>query len=159
MSTERDMLNLLGKRYSGISMNDSARYAYAEHVRSSTSWSRRTADFIAMDMWPSQGLHLHGHEVKVSRSDWLTELRDPSKAEEFKQYMDRWWLVIADRAMVKPGELPDGWGLMALGQGGALRMVRDAPILTPAPMPKKMLASLLRATVRTAHREAARLVA
>jgi hypothetical protein len=110
-------------------------------------------------MWPSSGLHLHGHEVKCSRSDWLTELRDPSKAEEFKQYMDRWWLVIADRTMVKPGELPDDWGLMALGRSGALRMVRDAPVLTPAPMPKRMLAALLRATARTAHREAARLVA
>ena len=158
MTTERDMLNLLGKRYSGVSMN-AARYARAEHVRSSTSWSRRTADFIAMDMWPSSGLNLHGHEVKCSRSDWLTELRDPSKAEEFKQHMDRWWLVVSDRALVKPGELPDDWGLMALDKGGTLRCVRSAPRLTPTPMSKGMLAALLRATARTAHREAARLVA
>ena len=159
MTTERDILNLLGRRYSVLSQGNSVRYAYAEHVRSCASWAPRTADFVAMDMWPSQGLHLHGHEVKVSRSDWLTELRDPAKAEEFKQYMDRWWLVISDRAMVKPGELPDDWGLMALDKNGALRTVRVAPVLTPAPMPKGMLAALLRATARTAHREAARLVA
>lgn len=157
MTTERDMLNLLQKRHSATSMN-AARYARAEHVRSSTSWSRRTADFIAMDMWPSSGLALHGFEVKCSRSDWLTELRDPSKAEEFKQYMDCWWLVVADKTFVKPGELPEGWGLIALDKRGSLRTVTSAPRLTPAPIPKTMLAALLRATARTAHREAARSV-
>jgi len=155
-TTERDLLNLLAQRYGVMSMGDSARYAYAEQVPSKTSWVTRRLDFMAMDMWPSAGLDLHGFEVKCSRSDWLVELRDPSKAEEFKQYMDRWWLVIADRAMVKPGELPEGWGLIALDKRGSLRTVTFAPRLTPAPMPKKMLAGLLRATQKTAQREAAR---
>ena len=158
-ATERDMLNALARRYSGMSMGDSARYAYAEHVRSSTSWARRSADFMAMDLWPSTGLNLHGFEVKCSRSDWLVELRDPSKAEEFKQYMDRWWLVVSDRAFVKPGELPTGWGLLALDKRGVLRRVTQAPALTPLPLPKGMLAALLRATAKTAQREAARAIA
>ena len=155
-TTERDLLNLLARRYGVMSMGDSARYAYAEQVPSKTSWVTRRLDFMAMDMWPSTGLDLHGFEVKCSRSDWLVELRDPSKAEEFKQYMDRWWLVIADRAMVKPGELPEGWGLIALDKRGSLRTVTLAPRLAPAPMPKKMLAGLLRATQKTAQREAMR---
>lgn len=158
MSTERELLDLLAQRHSALSMN-SRRYAYAEQVPSGTSWVRRRLDFMAMDMWPSAGLDLHGFEVKCSRSDWLTELRDPSKADEFKQYMDRWWLVVSDRAFVKPGELPEDWGLIALDKTGGLRTVTPAPRLTPAPMPKKMLAGLLRATQRTARREAARLVA
>ena len=155
-TTERDLLNLLAQRYGVMSMGDSARYAYAEQVPSKTSWVTRRLDFMAMDMWPSAGLDLHGFEVKCSRSDWLVELRDPSKAEEFKQYMDRWWLVIADRAMVKPGELPPGWGQMALDKNGALRVVRHAPRLTPNPMPRTMFAALLRATQKTAQREAMR---
>jgi len=32
-----------------------------------------------MDLWPSGGLEIHGHEVKVSRSDWLRELKEPEK--------------------------------------------------------------------------------
>ena len=154
-TTERDLLNLLAQRYSAVSMG-SARYAYAEQVPSGTSWVKRRLDFMAMDMWPSHGLDLHGFEVKCSRSDWLVELRDPSKAEEFKQYMDRWWLVVSDRSFVKPGELPKGWGLIALDTKGSLRTVTHAPRLTAAPMPKKMLAGLLRATSKTAHREAVR---
>ena len=157
MTTERELLDLLARRHSAVSMGDSMRYAYAEQVPSKTSWVTRRLDFMAMDMWPSSGLDLHGFEVKCSRSDWLTELRDPSKAEEFKQFMDRWWLVVSDRAFVKPGELPEDWGLLALDKRGSLRTATFAPRLTPAPMPKKMLAGLLRATQKTAQREAVRL--
>ncbi|MFI5426079.1 hypothetical protein [Aeromicrobium sp. UC242_57] len=35
------------------------------------------------DRWWIKAPIFHGHEVKVSRSDWLTELRDPTKAETF----------------------------------------------------------------------------
>jgi len=157
-TTERDMLNALVKRYSAVSMNESMRYAYAEQVPSGTSWVKRRLDFMAMDMWPSHGLNLHGFEVKCSRSDWLVELRDPSKADEFKRYMDRWWLVVSDRAFVKQGELPTDWGLLVLDNRGTLRSVKAAPFLTALPMPKAMLAGLLRATARTAQREAARAV-
>ena len=87
------------------------RYAVAEHVRSSASFdAKRVCDFMAQDLWTTGGLHLHGHEVKVSRSDWLRELADPSKAEAFRRYCDRWWLVVSDRAIVKPGELPGRLG-------------------------------------------------
>ena len=65
-------------------------------------------------------------------------------------------LVVSDKALVKPGELPEGWGLIALDKRGSLRTVTSAPKLTPAPMPKKMLAGLLRATAKTAQREAVR---
>ena len=97
--TERDMLNALHARYSQRSQGDLARYVCAEHVRAFAgvagygvtpdgdwhSRTMRTADFIAQDTWEAQGLLLHGHEVKVSRADWLTELADPSKADAIKR--------------------------------------------------------------------------
>ena len=76
--------------------------------------ARRTADFVAMDLWPSTRLTLHGHEIKVSRSDWLRELKDPSKAAEFIPYMNYWWGSSSDPRIVRDGELPDDWGLMAM---------------------------------------------
>lgn len=148
--TERRMLDLLCARYTHR-VGNGERWARAEHVRSHAGFdARRTADFIAMDLWPSKGLALHGHEVKVSRSDWLTELRDPSKAEEFRRYMDRWWLVVPDVSIVR-SDLPEGWGLMAC-HGQRLRVVKPAPVLHPEPVPRTMLACLLRAAVVTAER-------
>jgi len=152
--TERMMLDLLRRRY-GTRAGNGVRYAYAEHVRSAAGFdARRTADFMAMDLWPSNGLTLHGHEVKVSRSDWLHELKDPTKADEFKRYMDRWWLVVPDSRIVKD-DLPDGWGLMVSNEdrGETLRVVRPAPKLRPEPVPKSMMAALLRAVAATTRRE------
>lgn len=149
--TERHMLDALRARYRGVYGNGGFRYAYAEHVRSHAGFhARRTADFVAMDLWPSKGLALHGHEVKVSRSDWLAELKDPEKAAEFMPYMDYWWLVAADKTIVRD-DLPGGWGLIVASPGG-LRVVKPAPRNPrPEPMPKTMLASLLRSVTKTAQ--------
>lgn len=154
--TERDVLNLLHQRYCQV-VGNGPRYAIAEHVRSAAGFdARRTADCIVMDLWPSKGLAMHGHEIKVSRSDWLTELKDPDKAEAFKPYMDYWWLVVSDRAIVKDGELPADWGLLAPSASraglGYLQVVKQAKRLHPEPIPKTMVAALLRATAKTAQR-------
>jgi hypothetical protein len=37
----------------------------------------RSADMLAMNMFPSRGLRIHGVECKASRSDWLRELKNP----------------------------------------------------------------------------------
>jgi len=150
---ERMVLDRLAARYDVIRGNG-PRWAFAEHVKSAAGHDApRCMDFFAMSMWPSDGLALHGHEVKVSRSDWRTELRDPSKSEAFRRYMDHWWLVVSDRAIVRD-DLPDGWGLMAVS-GNGLRVVKQAPRLDPEPLPKELFATLLRATAKTAARRAA----
>jgi hypothetical protein len=149
--TERDVLDLLNDRYLRLTPGNGVRYVTAEHVRSHAGFdARRTADMIVQDMWPSSGLALIGHEVKVSRGDWLTELKAPEKAEEFRRYMHRWWLVVSDPRIVRD-DLPDGWGLMAVTRGG-LRVVKQAPRLTPEPIPRTMQVALLRAATATASR-------
>ena len=160
--TERDMLDALHARYSQRSQGALRRYVCAEHVRNSCGFggydyvnrcSRplRTADFIAQDLWEAKGLFLHGHEVKVSRSDWLVELADPAKADAIKRYCDRWWLVVPDPKIVRD-DLPDGWGLLAFGSNGKLRVVRRAPALDPEPMPATFRGALMRAVAKTAAR-------
>lgn len=90
----------------------------------------RYADAISMGLWPSRGLELHGFEIKVSRSDWLRELKDPAKAEAFGS-LDRWWIV-APKDMVKLEELPKGWGLLEWN-GTALRQKRKAELREAPP--------------------------
>ncbi|GAA4120556.1 hypothetical protein GCM10022215_24320 [Nocardioides fonticola] len=87
----------------------------------------------------------HGHEVKVSRSDWLTELRDPSKADAFRPYVHGWWLVAADASIVRD-DLPAGWGLMVPHGPHTLRVVVPAPLNPrPLPLPPPMVGAFLRA--------------
>jgi hypothetical protein len=155
--TERDMLDLIHARYS-VDAGNGPRYVVAEHVRNQGGFgweaTLRTADAIAVDLWPSSGHLIHGFEVKVSRSDWLTELRDPEKCEAFKPYCHHWWLVVPDASIVRD-DLPVGWGLLSIGGDGRLRIRRRAPKLDPQPMPFTMTAAMLRAASKTAVRLAA----
>jgi len=152
--TERDMLNLLLTRYNTERQGTIAdRWVRAEHVRSTQDFRQTVsvADFIAIDKYSSSQA-MHGHEVKVSRSDWLSELRDPSKAERIKRFCNFWWLVVPDASIVKPGELPDGWGLL-VKSGDKLRAKAQAPRLSPEALSLDFIAGLAAAVQRTAYRE------
>ncbi|SKO15487.1 hypothetical protein [Mycobacteroides abscessus] len=157
--TERDMLDLLQTRYTRVRPATIAdRWTRAEHVGLQLGGPRkRVADFIAADRYPNTaipggGASLHGHEIKISRQDWLTELSDLSKANAFKQYMHHWWLVVPNQSIVAPHELPDGWGLMVIS-GDALRVKISAPRLSPDPLPLELSISLMAAAARTAYRD------
>ena len=121
-------------------------FAMLFEVRNGTGYQRslRTADALAMSLWPSRGLELNGFEIKVSRSDWLKELNTAAKAEAFHPYCDRWWLVVGDRAIVRDGELPRGWGLLA-PRGDALTIVTQAELNPePKPVDRLLLAAIMR---------------
>lgn len=147
MNTEADVLAALAKRY------PAGQWVFLSHVRSSTGFDRnlRTIDAMALNMWPSQGLELHGFEIKVSRADWLTEMRTPEKAERICQYCDRFWLVVADESIVKPAELPTGWGLLVprVRTLSGLRALIQAPDRGRQELPRGFVASLLRRAFET----------
>lgn len=122
-------------------------WAFITQVRSTTGYAStvRTADAMAMGLWPSSGLRLIGFELKVSRSDWLHELKQPDKAEEIKQFCDEWYLVVPDPSIVKDGELPEGWGLMtATGRGHTVKVKKKAVQLEPIDVDRAFLASIFR---------------
>ena len=77
----------------------SPRWATFPAVRNATGFARqvRTADAIAMALWPSMGLELHGFEIKSHRHDWLRELKKPDKADAIAKHCNRWWIVAGRR--------------------------------------------------------------
>lgn len=111
--TEKDIEFKLSERFC------QPEWAFFGQVRSSTGYASRVADGIAMNMFASRGHEINGFEIKVSRSDWLSELKKSSKADEIFSYCDKFWLVVSDKNIVQNGELPKGWGLMVL-QGSRL---------------------------------------
>lgn len=139
LKTEGEVLDRLRVKYKA------PEYAFFRHVRNSTGHSSnaRTIDAMAMSLWPSRGLELHGFEVKVSRSDWLSEMKKPEKQEEFFRHCDRFWLVVGDSSIVKDGELPKGWGLI-VPRGTGLSVKVHAPELKPEPVPRTLLAAIMR---------------
>lgn len=112
-------------------------------VANSTGYAaKRHADAIAMSLWPSRGLLLHGFEVKAHRGDFLKELKTPEKSAPVQKYCDRWWIV-ADKGVVLDGELPATWGLL-VRHGARLICKREAPELNAEPIDRSFLAAIFR---------------
>lgn len=119
-------------------------YAFLPAVRDRTGMGAcRTADAMAMSLWPSRGLELFGFEVKTSRGDWLRELREPEKSDELVGYCDRWYVVVSEKAIIGNGELPSTWGLM-VPRGKQIIVDVEAPKLDPSPLDRSFVAALLR---------------
>lgn len=159
------MLSMLRAKYTKVRRGTTAdRYVRAEHVRKVRiyEWqgkqyikysgdAERIADLIVLDTYGDT--ETIGIEVKVSRSDWLTELRDPTKADAWRLHCHRWYLAVPDASIVRD-DLPDGWGLIAPGKDGELRVRRQCPrIDDPAPLDKWTAAQLARAIAKTARKE------
>ena len=123
------------------------KYIVLTQVSASTGGSNNIADVMALGAWHSSGNLLEGFEVKVSRADWLNEVKNPAKCQQNKRYCHHWWLVIADASMVKEGELPDDWGMMSV-VNGQLKVIKRAPMLKPEPLSIDFVASLLRTDAR-----------
>lgn len=138
--TATEVIDLLRVRYAAPS------FAFLEAVRNGTGFARnaRTADALAMSLFPSRGLHLHGFEVKISRGDWMRELRDPEKAEEIAKHCNFWWIAAPAHA-VPVEELPATWGLLIAG-GGKLKIAKQATLMEATPPDLLMLAAILRRT-------------
>lgn len=119
--TESDLLIRLAKKHPAPA------WAFLTQVRNGTGYGRRvrTADALAMSLWPSRGLELHGFEVKSQRGDWIHELKTPEKAEEIARFCHRWWIVAEDD-VVEAAEIPPAWGLMVPhGSGLAIQKLAD----------------------------------
>lgn len=81
--------------------------------------SGRRADAVHIGLWNSRGAGtVEVCELKISRADWLKELKEPKKAEAWWPYCHHFWLVVPHEGIVKDGELPKGWGLMMPGGRG-----------------------------------------
>ncbi|WP_237185509.1 hypothetical protein [Rothia nasimurium] len=126
-ASEADMTRLLHRRYSGRNQAGLPRYIAASQVlMADPGKGIRRADFIALDsqteeVWNENKERferhrppVHGFEIKVSRADWLTEHRTAGeKSEAWRSYCNYWWIVVPEQGIVKPEELPEGWGLLA----------------------------------------------
>lgn len=122
------------------------RYALLFDVPDAVSMDqKRRIDAIAVDCWASGGRVINGFELKISRADWLRELKQVDKADPFLALCDHFWLVTADPKIAKLEEIPACWGWMAATKTG-LRIQRPATKLPGcgASVPRSFVIGVLR---------------
>lgn len=130
MTTSNDLMGMLR-----ASMNAPSRpspgYVVGE-LKAPNSERRADALFFPLDH--ARRGEIHGYEFKISRSDLLTELADPMKADPWLRYCTTWTLFVSDPALVRGLDIPEAWGIVAPPSGNrkrALTVLRPAPKLSP----------------------------
>lgn len=136
--TEGDITKALYNRYCA------PEWAFFSQVANKTGWCSRYADGIAMNLYPSRGLALYGFEIKVSRSDMKSELKNPDKAEEIARFCNCWYLVVPSGLIKPDDEIPIGWGILEVNQDMAIRQKKAATERQPQPITREFVASILR---------------
>lgn len=71
----------------------------------------RTIDFFAINCYPSKSFNRIAYEIKISRSDFLQELRDPEKMKPFMELSNEFYFV-APKGLISKEELPEDVGLV-----------------------------------------------
>lgn len=142
MKKTKDVINALRNKYDD---NGNA-YAFLEQVGNATGFKcNRHADALAVQLWESRGLAITGFEVKVSRQDWVKELRHPEKADPIAKHCHSWYLVVGDKDIVQFGEIPMTWGLMVPHTKNTLKIVKPAVInKNPDPVDMSFMCAILR---------------
>ena len=88
--------------------------------------SGRRIDFMAVSLIRSRP-GVHGIEIKVSRSDWLLELKNPKKADAF-YFCDFYYLCAPEGVWVN-GEVPLAWGILQY-EKKKIKVIREPTQLT-----------------------------
>lgn len=139
MKKADELVEMLRKKYPAPA------HSVLEQVRSCTGYAKeiRTCDAMAMSLWPGRGIWLAGFEIKVSRSDWLKELSEPSKADGFQSLCHRWYLLTSDDKVAQIDEIPETWGWM-VQQNGTLRTLKESKYNPNPQLDHYFLASVFR---------------
>lgn len=124
--------------------------------------SMRRIDLWAISATPSKGNPSVAYEVKVSRSDFLRDIKEPEKHQHARLFSDRFYFA-APTDLIKLHEVPDWAGLIEVGEsyvdepavyvpGGTrvgdlwrtVNVLREAPLLTKHAPSWPVVVSLLR---------------
>ncbi len=129
--TSRDMIELLEGHYSPPPSKPPGGRLISEIQ---APHGLRRADALYMPITTGDRGTIIGHEIKVSRSDVIAEVRDPHKADAWMRYCNRWWLVVSDASLIDGLDIPEKWGVMAPPtRGRFMTIITKAPTLHPEP--------------------------
>lgn len=130
--------------------------AFFEELRIGTGYGKdneQRIDAFTINLYPSERLARTAFEVKVSRSDFKKELRQPTKRRVALMYSNRFYFV-APKGLIARDELPLEAGLIEYHDGRCDTVVQ-APWRDSYPPSWNFVASLAR-RIQRLEREAAK---
>ncbi len=125
------------------------RHAVFFELRDGTGiYAGQSMDAFVMDLWPSGKLSRYAFEVKISRSDFLHELKQPDKRKWAMDISNEFWFVCAP-GVAKPEEIPEDCGLMVCSKNAKnLRRVTQAKYREAIDLDLIQVAAIMRSAFR-----------
>lgn len=124
-------------------------YTSAKDKRVGKLNSEQRLDAWAIHLWPSRGLLRRCFEVKVSRADFLVEMRQPEKRLSGLHLSNEFYFA-APAGLLKVHELPEECGLIEVTHDTATaRIVKSAPHRDVEDLPMSFVASLARRAAKS----------
>ncbi len=115
----KEVIEALRLRHANPRPHRAAEWAFFTELRAGTGYKSRGKkydpqkrfDAWAINLYPSKGHLTIAYEVKVSRSDFLHEIKNPDKRKMAMSCSNEYYFV-TPVGLVKPEEIPEGLGLI-----------------------------------------------
>lgn len=139
------MREMIRKRF-----EDKREFVVVEEVGDNTGGAMtRRLDVVVVNAFCSKGQYLEGIEIKVSREDLFSELRDPQKHTVFYRNLEKFSLCCPAELLTKDilAMMPPKWGLYVPNGNGSIRVRKSATPLhdePPTTVDRGFMVSLLR---------------
>lgn len=102
MTDKQELIGLIVRRLESRHPPDA--WAFAPEVETGTGYplpnrldalkGRRVIDAFAISLWPGKSFLRVAYEIKLQRSDWLAELKNPTKNAQARYLSDEFWFVL-----------------------------------------------------------------
>lgn len=121
-------------------------WAFFAELRIGTGYGKdaeQRLDAWAMNLWPSSSFRRVTYEIKISRGDFLRELREPLKRRAGLLVSNEFYFA-APKGLITVDSLPPECGLVEVDGAHTARVVRSAPWRDTSPASWRFVASLVR---------------
>lgn len=126
MTTSKDIVSLLRQKYQ-------RGWLFITELRRSPGWVvDRTIDVFVMHQWPSEGFKRIAYEVKVSKSDFQREIKQPQKRKSFREMCNEFYFI-APVGIIEAEKVPTDCGLIEVTPEGKFIKTVDSPWLESNP--------------------------
>jgi hypothetical protein len=154
----KDVVKALEKRHGADKLNTTGReWAFFAELRAGTGYStydyeqkkrkpfnpEQRFDAWAINLYPSKKHERIVYEIKVSRSDFLHEIKNPDKREQALN-LSNYFYFATPKGLVSIDEIPDECGLIELDDDLTTKVIKKAPYRNSEHLSWQFVCSLAR---------------
>lgn len=96
-----------------------------------------------MSLWPSHQLERIAIEIKISRGDFLNEIKKPKKRLKALRYSNKFYFATPE-GLIQASELPPEAGLLEVRDNGSVWEAQPAPFRETFPPTWQFMAAVMR---------------